>query len=389
MTSAEQTVASIDELHERAGRATGLTDFGERDYLEGFGVLRQSYATEAGLTELGVKHTNSMLRTVLESRLRTVESWKQHPEHVDVPLRRPVFVTGLPRTGTTALHRLLCCDTAHQGLEHWLTEAPQPRPPRQSWDSNPDYQRMRDWVEARYAANPEFRGVHFMAPGAVEECWRVKRQTMRSVAFENTAHIPTYSDWLSHQDRTPVYEFHRRVLQLVGLHDTRRWVLKLPGHLFSLDALMQVYPDALVVQTHRDPRTIIASVSSLNQQASAGSSTTYHGELVGNDCLELWARGVETFTEARKRYDPAQFVDVYYDDFVSDAVGTVESIYERFGIPLSAETRTVIGTSHAESKTGAGRPRHHYQLSDFGLTEGEVTERFSAYISEHFPSISP
>jgi Sulfotransferase family len=376
--------ASIDELHEAAATATGLSDFGEDDYVGALAILLDGYANEAALTEPGRERTRSMLLTVLESRLYTEASWREHPEYRDVPLDRPIFVTGLPRTGTTALHRLLCADPAHQGLEHWLTETPQPRPPRETWPSNPGYQRTRAWIDARFAASPELKGAHFMAPDMVEECWRVERQSLRSVAFENLAHLPTYSRWLAAQDMRPVYDRHRRVLQLIGLPDPgRRWVLKNPGHLFALDALMTAYPDALVVQTHRDPRTILASVSSLNQRASAGTSTVFHGAVLGADCLDLWARGAEAFMAARRRHDPARFVDVRYDDFVRDAVSTVESIYDRFGIALTDEARRAVRDAHAESRTGDRRPAHRYDLSGFGLTEGQVTERFAAYLEEY------
>jgi hypothetical protein len=383
VTRTRASVGTIEELHEAASAATGLSDFGADAYLDAMTVLLDSYQTEAELTELGQERTRSMLVTVLTSRLYTEESRRKHPEHRDLPLDRPIFVTGLPRTGTTALHRLLCEDPAHQGLEYWLTETPQPRPPRETWPSNPGYQRTKAWLDARYARNPEFKGVHFMAPDMVEECWRLERPTMRSVNFENTAHLPTYSRWLAGQDMSPVYEHHRRVLQLIGLPDQgRRWVLKSPGHLFGLDALMKAYPDALIIQTHRDPRTVVASVSSLNEQASAGTSSVFHGKVLAEDLLGLWARGAETFMAARKRYRPERFVDVYYDEFIRDAVAVIESIYDRFGLSLTDEARRAIGASHAQSKISERRPVHRYHLSDFGLTERQVTTRFAAYLDE-------
>ncbi|GAA4503884.1 sulfotransferase [Actinoallomurus oryzae] len=383
MTGTRTSVGTIEELHEVASAVTGLSDFGADDYLDGMAVLLDGYATEAALTEQGREWIRAMFLTVLQARLYTEASWREHPEHRHVRPERPIFVTGLPRTGTTALHRLLCADPAHQGLEHWLTETPQPRPPRDRWPSNPGYQRIRAWIDARYAGNPGLRGAHFMAPDMVEECWRIERQSMRSVTFENTAHLPTYSRWLAGQDMTPVYERHRRILQLIGLPDReRRWVLKNPGHLFALDALMTAYPDALIVQTHREPHAILASVSSLNQQASAGHSTVFHGRVVGEDCLALWARGAETFMAARRRHDPRRFADVRYDDFVRDPVATVESIYDRFGLELTGRARTAVEAAHAASRAGERRPAHRYRMSDFGLTDQQITAHFAAYLDD-------
>jgi hypothetical protein len=203
---------------------------------------------------------------------------------------------------------------------------------------------------------------------------------MRSVSYECLAHVPTYSSWLKEQDWTVAYHRHRRNLQLIGLNDAgRRWVLKNPSHLFALDALLTVYPDALVIQTHREPRTAIASLCSLAEQATAGWSGTFRGEVIGQDQLELWARGLETFSAARARRDPARFCDVAYDEFAADPFGTVESIYARFGLPLSGQAADAMRALTAEQRAGDSRPAHRYTLADFGLAAEQVDERFAAH----------
>jgi len=194
-------------------------------------------------------------------------------------------------------------------------------------------------------------------------------------------HLPTYSSWLRGQDWTDAYRRHRRNLQLIGLPDAgRRWVLKNPSHLFALDALLRVYPDALVIQTHRAPRTAIASVCSLAEQAAAGWSTTFRGEVIGRDQLELWACGLERFTAVRARSDPAQFYDVDYDDFVADPIGTAESSYAYFGLPLSGGAADAMRTLHRQSDRGGSTSAHRYTLADFGLTGAEIDERFGGYL---------
>jgi hypothetical protein len=221
-------------------------------------------------------------------------------------------------------------------------------------------------------------GVHYMAADQVEECWQLLQQSMRSISYECLAHLPAYSSWLRGQDWTGAYRRHRRNLQLIGLPDAgRRWVLKNPSHLFALDALLTVYPDALVVQTHRAARTAVASVCSLAAQASAGWSATFAGEVIGRDQLELWARGLDEFTAARARYDPARFYDVGYDEFVADPVGTVESVYAHFGLTLTGQAADAMRALRARSASSSGAPAHHYALSDFGLTGEQVDERFA------------
>ncbi|GAB2680661.1 sulfotransferase family protein [Nocardia goodfellowii] len=379
-------VGTIDDLHASATKVVGLDDFGDDGYREGLRVLLKSYAEDAELTPFGNKINRAFLRGALIARLLSESAWQRFPEHAEVAIERPIFVTGLPRSGTTAVHRLLNADPGHQGLEMWLTEFPQPRPPRETWAGNPVYQRLAAAYEQHHVEHPEFMGVHHISADQVEECWQLLRQSALSVSYECLAYLPTYSAWLREQDWTDAYRRHRRNLQLIGLNDAnRRWVLKNPSHLFALDAIMEVYPDALVIQMHRDPRTIIASVCSLNEQASAGWSEKFRGPVVGAAQLDLWARGADRFLADRKRHDPAQFVDIYYEDFVADPIGMVASIYRHFGLELTGEARAAMAALHSESTSGAARPAHKYTLAEFGLTAEQVDARFADYRATHFP----
>jgi hypothetical protein len=373
-------LGTVGELQELAAAATGLSDFGPDDYTDGLAVLLDSYHAEAGLTPRGVRVTRAMLRGALTARLISEAAWRTHPEHARVEITRPLFVTGLPRTGTTALHRLLVADPAHQGLEMWLAEVPQPRPPRENWAADPVFGYIQAGCEKHHVAHPEFMGVHYMAADQVEECWQLLRQSMRSISWECLAHLPSYSAWLSTQDWTEPYRRHRRNLQLIGLPDAgKRWVLKNPSHLFALDALLAVYPDAMIIQTHRDPGTAIASVCSLAAQATAGWSEVFTGDVVGRDQLELWASGLERFSADRPRHDQASFFDVRYKDLVADPVGTAEAAYGHFGLPFTGAAADAMRALSAERPTGSPgtAPAHRYALADFGLTEADVGARFS------------
>ena len=377
-----EDVGTVEDLHASATRLTGLTDYGPPDYLEGLRVLLDSYHAEGALTPLGNKMKRAFLRGALVARSLSEAAWAMNPAYSGVAIDRPIFVTGLPRTGTTALHRLLTADPAHQGLELWLTEVPQPRPPRETWADNPVYAAIQAAYQQHHLEHPEFMGLHYIDAQQVEECWQLLRQSMTSVSFECLAHIPSYSQWLAAQDWTPAYARHKRNLQMIGLPDAgKRWVLKNPSHLFALDAILAVYPDALIVQTHRSPRTAIASVCSLNAHASQGWSTVYEGARLGRAQLDLWARGVDTFMAERHRHDPDRFVDVYYEDFVADPLAAIDAIYERLGAPLSGQARATMAAMHTESTSGAAKPAHSYSLEDFGLTPSLVDERFAEYSS--------
>jgi hypothetical protein len=374
-------VGTAEELHASASRRTGLSDFGADDYTDGLAALLDSIAQEAALTALGAKAQRAILRGALTARLCGEAAWQAYPDYAGVPVERPVFVTGLPRTGTTALHRLLTADPASQGLEVWLAQVPQPRPPRGTWPDNPVFQQIQAGFSRHHEEHPEFMGLHYMAADQVEECWQLLQQSMRSISFETLAYLPGYSTWLRKQDWSGAYLRHRRNLQMIGLHDAgRRWVLKNPSHLFALDALLVAYPDALVIQTHRSPRTAIASACSLAAHASAGWSPVFTDAVIGRTQLDLWARGLSLFTSERARHDPAQFCDVRYDDLVADPVGTVEAIYGHFGLPLTgaaADAVRSLAAASASSRPG-GESGHRYTLGDFGLTGEEVDDRFAA-----------
>lgn len=380
MALVREIVGTVEDLHASATKLTGLEDFGADDYRDGLEVLLESFTRDAGLTPLGNSVHRAFLRGALVARLLSEAAWRRHPEHAEVPVERPIFVTGLTRTGTTALHRLLTADPAHQGLELWLTEVPQPRPPRETWRDNPIFQQIQQGYEQHHVEHPEFMGLHYISADTVEECWQLLRQSMRSISYECLAHVPTYSRWLAGQDWTDAYRRHRRNLQLIGLPDQhKRWVLKNPSHLFALDELLAVYPDALVIQTHRDPRTAMASTCSLSRATTEGWSKAFTPEVIGRTQLDLWARGLESFTEARSRHDPAQFYDVAYDDFVADPIGTVEAIYRHFGLAMTDAARDAMSSLHRESSSGKAKPAHRYALSDFGLTAEQVDERFAGY----------
>lgn len=377
--SQRTNVGTVEDLHASAVKACGLDDFGSDDdnYREALAVLLEAYQRDADLTELGSKMQRFFVRNALVARLVSEAAFKQHPQHADVPIERPIFVTGLPRTGTTVIHRLLTADPRHQGLELWLAEFPQPRPPRDTWAQNPIFAQLDAQFTKAHEENPDYTGLHYMTADEVEECWQLLRQSLHSVSYETLAHIPTYSRWLAAQDWTKSYQRHRRNLQLIGLNEPeKRWVLKNPSHLFALDALFATYPDALVVQCHRPAETIMASMCSLAQHTTEGWSNTFRGDVIGTDSMETWSRGLELFDAERAKHDPAQFCDVDYFEFIKNPVAAVEGIYRTFGIEFTDGARQAISDSHAESQKGPRAPKHTYSLDDYGLTADQVKERF-------------
>jgi len=372
-----ESVGTYDDLHAAATKVVGLSDFGEPIYEEGLRLLLDDYASAAGLTGEGNYMQRTFLRGALVGRLLTVNALTRFPAFADVEIERPIFVTGLPRSGTTALHRLLCADPASQGLELWLTEFPHPRPPRDTWETNPVYQGIAAAYAEQHVTNPEFMGIHYIDAASVEECWRLLRQAGLSNSYESLAYVPNYTSWLRKQDWTPAYEVHKQNLQLIGLNDAeKRWVLKNPSHLSALDAIMAVYPDALIVQTHRDPVACIASSCSLSAETTRTWSTVFHGRLIGETQLELWSSSANAFRAAREKYNPAQFVDVEYSSFVGNPHRTVQSIYDAFDLQLTPQHDARVSSLDLVYSSGETQAKHAYSLADYDLTEDEVRSAF-------------
>lgn len=371
------SVGTFEDLHAAATRACGLSDFGEEEYVEPLRVLLAAFESTAGLTPVGNAELRGWIRGALVARLMSEAAFARTPEVLETPLERPVFVTGIQRSGTTLLQRLLHAAPDAQGLEMWLTQLPQPRPPRDQWDDDPVFSLLKAAVDQHHQDNPDLAGIHFVAADMVEEDWQLLRQSMTTEAWVYLSHVPEYAAWLRTADRVPAYERFRHNLQLIGSADPdKRWVLKNPSHLASLPALFEVFPDALVVQTHRDPVVTVGSACSLAATSTRGWSEVFTGPVIGRDILEQQAAEAAAARTARTRLPAGQVLDVDYDDLVADPVGTARSIHEAFDLPWSAEVEAAIRSDYEASRQGPRRPKHEYSLADYGLTEEQVREAF-------------
>lgn len=373
------TIGTPEDLHASATKAVGLDNFGDDsdNYREGLEVLCQSVNTEAKLTETGSKAIRGFVRSALAARALSEAAWNANPGYENTPITRPIFLTGLPRTGTTALHRLLHADSRNQGLELWLAEVPQPRPPRDKWEENPIYTALRDGYKAYMEANPDYAGLHYITADDIEECWQLFRQSMMSLSHESLYHVPSYSQWLSTQSWSATMARYKKNLQLIGMNDPEKtWVLKNPSHMFCIDEIIEQFPDAVIVQTHREPQKVIGSICSLAAHTNHEWSEYYRGDVLGQSQLELWSRGLKEMKQSREKATGVTFVDIQYSDLVSSPVECVNTIYSAAGIEMTDTARAEIEENHRESLTGPRKPSHSYSLADYGLTESMVDEAF-------------
>jgi hypothetical protein len=375
--------AGQQALLEAARSATGLHDFGDPGFREGLDVLLRAYDEEACLTPFGRRMVLAELTGILAARLAVEAAWKREPRILDSPIRRPIFVLGLPRTGTTALHSLLAQDPEHQVLEYWLAAAPGPRPPRSAWQRDPRFVAARRGLRSVYFLDPDLKAIHLLTPEGPDECRHLFLQSFVDHTFDSNAHIPSYTRWFASQDMRPAYARHRDILKLIGSPTPeRRWVLKYPAHLRELPALLETYPDACIVQTHRDPARVLPSLCSLVVGWRSLYEDPVDARAVGRWQLDMLSDMVVGAVATRAAADPARFYDFHFDDVLSDPVGGVKRMYQHFELELSAEAERRMRAWHASHPQGQ-HGGHHYTAESFGLSDDEIRERFGPYIERY------
>jgi len=356
---------------------TGLSDFGDPAFREGFDLLLAEI-TALGLAPAQVAASGAQIGSFLDARLMAVQGWKANPACLNTPIERPIIIAGLVRSGTTALHQLLSLDPQFQGPEHWLAIAPMPRPPRDVWARIPQYRATADRMAAYIAAAPEVSADHMMSAEGVEESLFILAQTFASNMWPSMWDVPGYDAWYRRRDDSDSYRWLADVLRLIGHGSTQRWLIKNPTDLFSMQEVLNVFPDAMIVQTHRDPVEAIPSIASLIHAARrVFMGNKADPVAVGRREEAFWALALDRADAARARA-PDQFVDVEFRDFVTDQMATVHAIYAHFGLALRPQTETAMQHWLAAHPRRTG-PKPSYTPETYGLSAEGLKRTFAAY----------
>lgn len=356
---------------------TGLDDFGDPSFRDGLDRLLADIRS-LGLSDAHVTASAARIGQSLDARALAVAGLKAHPQVLGTPIRQPLIIAGLVRSGTTALHHLMSLDPQFQGPEHWLTVAPMPRPPRDRWADVPQYRAVADAMRAFVEAAPEMVDDHMMSAEGIEESLFILASGFASNMWPSMWPVPAYDRWYQSRDDTQSYRWLADVLRLIGNGDERRWLLKNPTDLYSLAEVLRVFPDALVVQTHRDPVGAIPSISHLilaARRVFCGDDVDPAD--VGRREAEFWATALERAHAVRAGSDN-RFLDVEFSSFTRDQLGTVRAIYDHFGLTLTGETeRAMQAWLDDHPRRSSGGPRHRPE--EFGLSEEGLRQRFAAY----------
>ncbi len=369
------------DLLDGARQQAGFTDFGDSSFLEPFRRLIESLGTEARLNLVGRLATRYDLIRLLVNRLQMEEDKKRNPEIVEEEIRRPLFITGLPRTGTTLLHSLLALDPASRVPLTWETLYPSPPPDADTYHTDRRIRLADRQISRFHRLVKGFNQIHPIAAHLPEECLMIFSHSFLSYQFETTHRLPSYLDWLRAQDLRPAYEVHRRFLQhLQWRCPGKRWILKAPAHMFDFEATFWAYPDACVIMMHRNPIEVTASNASLTATLRAAFSDEVDPFEVGPECSQRWAEAIGKALRSRDQgCAPAErFLDLYYADLLSDPISMVRKVYARFDFPFPEELKDRIQEFlRRNPKDRYGR--HRYSLEAFGLNLEEEKARYSFY----------
>lgn len=372
---APSTGLDADALEDAASHATGLADFGDPYYREGLERLAASANVDACLNPYGRLLLRRVVGEALQNRLRFVREQRANPALFATPLRPPLIVLGLPRTGTTFLHRLLAVDPAHRAVPYWELVGAVPRGP----DDTPARRRRRaqEHLRPRRWFTPELDAVHYIRVDTPEECMFMLSLTFESLVYWVLAPAYGYLDWYQARDRRKKYREYALLLRALQAAAPERLVLKAPAHTDALDALLDAVPEAVLVQTHREMVATASSWCSTNYATQAVATAAPDLERAVRANVGLLERVLERNLAARERV-PGRVVDVRYRDLVADPIATVERIYAHAGWKVSEPLRDAL-RAYVERNPQGKHGRHRYGPERFGLDPAELRARFLAY----------
>ncbi|MFE5333204.1 sulfotransferase family protein [Embleya sp. NPDC056575] len=351
-------------------------------FREGLDRLLHSLEHEANLDRVGRWWAYTWVNRLLDVRLQVARYVRADPGVRDEPIERPIFVTGGPRTGTSILHALLARDPANRVPTTWEFLRPVPPPEPTTRDTDPRIGLAEREIRFVTAAVPAMDAIHEKSGTLPKECISAHALAFRSEDFTGQFAIPSYAAWLADCDMRPAYAYHRLVLQILQRRTpgATRWVLKSPAHLLTLDALVDVYPDARLAVTHRDPLTVLASLSSLIATIHHAYGNRSDIRDVARTQSDLWCTAYARLTAFRNagRVAESDWHDSTYADFMRDPIVVVRELYAGFGLELGAEAEGRMRAYLAARPQGR-HGRHAYAFDDLGLDREDVRSRLTDY----------
>jgi hypothetical protein len=374
---------TVEGLLDAARAATGLQDFGaDLGFMKGLRVLVDAAPREARLNAIGEQLVYGGILRLLVNRLRYVRDVGAHPEILDERIVKPIVVIGLPRTGTSKLQRVLSADPEAQRLDLWKQQNPAPFPDEVRGAPTARIEAARQIEQMLTTMFPGFQARHPLEAEEPDEELHLMEGSFDCMLSWVFTRLPTFRQHVDASDPRPMYRWLLAMLQYLQWQDGggrgRPWMMKSPTHIGVLDRFLEIFPDAILVHTHRDPRAVIPSFASLITEARKVGSDQVDPVEVGRDMFDYWSSQMDRYLVLRDRLPPDRVLDVQFDEVRSDVVGVIRRIYALAGRQLTPQAIQAFRAYEAR------RPEHHfgsyeYTAEDHGLTLGQIDRRFAAY----------
>ncbi len=366
-----------DELLETAAKKFGGDDFGDDYFLDGFRVLCHSLEADANLHASGQLFARNMILNSLHCRLELCRRWQQYPEVLEKPIKRPIFIVGAGRTGTTLLFDLLAQDDRFRFLRAW-----EARRPGLAHDNQTQMKKAKrkSGIELQMInyMRPELKKIHYMAPDKPEECNPLFTNSFEAVIYRYIFEVHSYYDWYIQQTHKYQYKYYKKQIQWMQGNTTgRRWLFKAPSHLAGFKSLVDQFPDAVLIQTHRDLVAGIPSNCSLKYNLLSMTSYKISKKEIGRFVMEDLGRNLRSTFDVRAE-NHLNILDIQYGDLIGKTMAVLKRIYEHIGEDFNENTQRramMYLASNPKNKFG----RHHYSLEEFGLSRETIFEKFDFY----------
>ena len=371
---------NANEILDQAKSETGLSDLGEPLFFEGLNKLIDSINNEASLNEIGIQAQPIRIQGLLSNRLRFEEDLKKFPEILDQEIIAPIVIVGLPRTGSTMTHRLLASDPNHTAMLWWEGRYPALLPGEKRGDIEARMKLGKAEVDAVVAASPEALDIHpWDYKGADEEILLLEHNFLSTVP-ESFMALPSYSEWIEEQDHTLAYEDLKKFIQYLQWQnpgrEKKRWVLKSPHHLGFIDKMISVFPDAKIIQTHRDPIKTVPSFCSMCANLFEPLTTNFDKVFIGKHWSNKLTRALNHCMNISEQH-PDNFLDLEFLNMIKDPIDEMKKIYEFIGESFGEKTEVAMEAWREENKHEMGA--HKYSLEEYDLTESQINNNFARY----------
>jgi hypothetical protein len=370
-----------DQLIEQAQKATGLTRFDSESFREGLEILVSDVNADERPEPL-VERTREAFVKALADRLKVTDYLARRPELLQRPIERPVFVFGIPRTGTTLLSNLLAADPARRSPLTWEIDDPVPPATTATLFTDPRAVTRLEQERQLLAARPEMGRIYRGSAIYPNECVFIMAHDFKTLMWDSRGRLPNYRDWIFATDATSAYLYHKRFLQLLQAEAPGVWNLKMPSHALYLETLLKVYPDARLIWTHRDPYTATGSLCSIIKFAHLGFRGSVDTEWLAENYPWQAAQHANRAMDARDRIGEDRIVDVHYADLTRDPLGTMRKVYKTLGDAFMPEAEAGMRAwldDNPPDKFG----KHEYKLAEFGLTPAKIAPLFERYLARY------